>query len=45
MTTASTSGGMLRLSVVGGWMLTLRTFSRVEKSLSPRNSRSPVRLS
>ena len=45
MTIPSTSAGMFSLSWLGGRTSALRTFSSVEKSLSPWNRRSPVRLS
>ena len=41
----SSFSGMSALNDDGGMISTLRTFSRVEKSLSPMNSRSPVSIS
>ncbi len=41
----SSSPGMFRLYDDGGNISTLRTFSRVKKSLSPTNSRSLVSIS
>ena len=41
----SIASGMFGLIARGFWMSTLRTFSSVEKSVSPWNRRSPVRHS